>query len=162
MLVRTQNETDRATHTHSLETVDGGACQDTKRNRPSEAHSRPGEGRGRDLSGHRKKLTKRGELTIWGQQREELVRTQKEADRVRHTHFLETTEGLVRTRKETDRATPTHQLEMAEGETCQDTKINRLSDVHSLPRDDRGRNLSEHGKKLAKRGILTSCRWWRE
>src|SRR5947208_2050200 len=101
----TQKETNRARHTHVLETAEGGTCQDTERNRPSEVHSRTGDGRGRDLSGHTKKPTERGSLTSWRWQRE----------------------GLVRTRKETDRASHTHHLEMAEGRTCHDTQRNRPS-----------------------------------
>ena len=97
----TQKETDRETCTHSLETVEG-TCQDTERNRTSDAHSRTGDGRGRCLSGHRKKPTEPRILTLW---RRWMV-------------------GLVRIRKETDRARRTHVLERAEGETCQDTERN--------------------------------------
>src|SRR5205807_1350698 len=56
-LVRTQKEIDQPRHTHFLETAEGGTCQDMERNRPTEAHSLSGDGRGRDLSGHRKKST---------------------------------------------------------------------------------------------------------
>ena len=56
-LVRTGKETARARHTHVLETAEVRTCQDTERNEPSEAHSRPGDGRGRDLSGHGKEQT---------------------------------------------------------------------------------------------------------
>ena len=42
-------------------------------------------------------------------------------------------EGLVRTRKEIDRVRVTHFLETAEGGTCQDTERNRQSEGHSLP-----------------------------
>ena len=69
-LVRTWIETDRPRHTHQLETADGGTCQDTERNWPTEAHSLPGDGRGRELSGHGRKT-----------------------DRPRRTHFLETEDG---------------------------------------------------------------------
>src|SRR5947208_2050197 len=116
----TQKETDRARHTHVLETAEGGTCHDTERNQPSEAYSRPGDSRGRDLSGHRKKPTERGTLTYWRRQRE----------------------GLVRTHKETDRARLTHVLEVAEGRTCQDTERNRPSKSHSPPGDGRGKDLS--------------------
>ena len=68
-LVRTQKETDRARHTHVLETAEGGTCQDTQMNR------------------------RKGALTLWKRQREGLVRTQKETDRARHTHDLKTAEG---------------------------------------------------------------------
>ena len=68
-LVRTENETDRAKGTHTLEPAEGGTCQDTEANRPSETYSQTGDGRARGLSGHRKKLTERGALTNWRQQR---------------------------------------------------------------------------------------------
>jgi hypothetical protein len=63
-LVRVRKETDRARHTHVLETAEGGACQGTERNRPSEVNSRPEYGRGRDLLGHIKKQTERDALTV--------------------------------------------------------------------------------------------------
>ena len=50
--VRTWKETDLARRTHILKTAEGGICQNTERNWPSEAHSRPGDGRVSDLSGH--------------------------------------------------------------------------------------------------------------
>ena len=56
-LVRTWKETDQPRHTHILETASGGYCQDTERNRLSEAHSPTGDSRGRDLSGHGKNPT---------------------------------------------------------------------------------------------------------
>ena len=118
-LVRTLKETDRPRHTHILETAEGGTCQDTERNRPTEAHSPTGDGTGKNLSGHGKKLTDRGALTTWRRQRE----------------------GLVRTRKESDRQGCTHTLETAEGGTCQDTQRNRPTEVHSQTGDSRGRNL---------------------
>ena len=51
----TQKETDRTRHTHFLKAAEGGTCQDAKKTRPSGAHSRSGDGRGRDLSGHGKR-----------------------------------------------------------------------------------------------------------
>ena len=119
-LVRTRKETDRARRTHVLETVEGRTYQDTERNRPSRVHSRPGDSRGRDLSGHRKKPTEQGTLTSWRRQ----------------------TDGLVRTRKETDRTGPTHVLERAVGGTCQDTETNWPSEAHSQTGGSRGRDLS--------------------
>ena len=138
-LVRTWKETDRARPTHILETAEEGTCQDTERNRSSEGHSRPGDGRGRELSGYGKK-TERGPLTSWRWQRE----------------------GLVRTRKETDRPRTTHILETAEGGICQNTERNRLSEAHSRSRDGRGRNLSGHRKKPTEGGTLTNWRRQRE
>ena len=161
-LVRTQKEIDRSRRTHQLETVVGGTSQDTQRNRqrrthfleaaeggtcqdkerirPTKAHSHPGDDRGRDLSGHRKKQTGRSQLTSWRRQRE----------------------GLVRTRKETDRPRRTYNLEGAEGGTCQDTQINRPPEAHSQPGSVRGRDLSGHGKKPTDRGTLTNWRWQKE
>ena len=128
-------------------------------------HSLSGDGRGRVLSGHGKKSTEQpqGALTNWRRQRE----------------------GLVRTRKKVDRARGTHSLETAERGTCQVKERNRSSEEHSLPGDDRrrdlsghekksterghsqtgdegGRDLSGHGKKLTERGALTSWRRHRE
>ena len=121
----TRKEIDRATPTHSLETVEGRTCQDTEGNRPSDAHSPTGDGRRKDLSGHGKKGPKRRALTYWRCQRE----------------------GLVRACKATDRATRTHSLETAEGRTCQNTERNRPRDAHSHPGDGRGTDLSGHGKE---------------
>ena len=56
-LVRIRKEIDRSRSTHFLETAGGGTRQDKERNRPSEGYSLPGDGKGRDLSGHRKKST---------------------------------------------------------------------------------------------------------
>ena len=44
-------------------------------------------------SGDRKKPTEQGALTSWRPHREGQVRTQRETDRARGTHFLETTSG---------------------------------------------------------------------
>ena len=62
-IVKMRKEIDRARHTHILEMADGGTCQDTGRNRPTEVYSLPGDGRGSNLSGHRKKSTKWGIFT---------------------------------------------------------------------------------------------------
>ena len=83
--VRTQKKTNRAKYTHFLEKVERGTCQDMERNRLTEAHSHPGDGIGRDLSGHRKKPTDQGALTSWRQHREEPVRT-REKNQPRETH----------------------------------------------------------------------------
>ena len=139
-IVRTRKEIDQPRRTHILETEEGGNCQDTKRNRPTEAHSHSGDGRGRDLSGHGKKSIDRGALTPWRRQREGLVRTRKGIDRPRHTHKLET----------------------AEAGTCQDTETNRPTKAHSQTGDGRGRDLSGHGKKSTDRGARTSWRRQRE
>ena len=81
-VVRTRKQTDRPRCTHVLNMLEGGTCQDNERNRLIEVHSRPGEGRGRDLSGHGNKPTDQGALTSWRRYRERFVRTQnKPTDR---------------------------------------------------------------------------------
>ena len=123
-LVRTPKEIDRARPTHFLETAEGASCQDMERNRPRQAHSLPGDGRGMGLSGHGKKSTNRWALTLWRRQKEQLVRTLKEIDRAWCTHFLETarSEFSGHGKKSTER--DTHFLEPAEGATCHDTERN--------------------------------------
>ena len=139
-LVSTQEDTDRARLTHTLETAEGRTCQDRERNRPNEVHSLPGDGKGRSLSVHGKKLTERGILTNWKWQREVLVKAQKETDQARRTYSLET----------------------GEGGTCQDTERNRPSKAHSPSGDSRGEDLSGHGEKPTEQGALTNWRWQRE
>ena len=67
-------------------------------------------------------------------------------------------EGQVKTWKETDRARGTHFLDTASGGTSQDTERNRPSEGHSLPGDRIGRDKSGYGKKQTERGALTSWR----
>ena len=168
---------------HILEMAEGGSCQETERNQPSEAHSQTGDGKGRDLSGHINKPTDQGALTSWRRQRDGFVRTRKETDRERCTHKLETVEGgTCQGTERTDRARRTHQLEMTgggtcqgtketdqamrthklEGGTCQDTERNRPSKAHSHAGDGRGRDLSGHGMNVTGRWALTSWRTKRE
>ena len=120
VLVRTREKTDLLRCTHSLDTAEGGTCQDTEINEPTKVHSHSGDGRGRNLSRHGNRPTERGPLTSWRRQRE----------------------GLVKTQKQTDRPRPTHTLEMAGGGTCQDTETNRPTEAHSPTGDGRGRYLS--------------------
>ena len=144
-LVRTHKETDRPRRTHALETAEGGTCQDTQGNRPTEAHSHPADGRGRDFSGHARKQTDRGALTSCRRQREGLVRTRKETDQPSAlTSWRRQREALVRTRKETDRPRRTHILETVEGGTCQDTERKLPSEGHSLPDGHREKAKSGH------------------
>ena len=72
-----------------------GQSQVTEGNRPREGHSLSGDRRGRGKSGHGKKVTKRRALTLWRQQREGQVGTQKETDQARGTHSLEMVEGVT-------------------------------------------------------------------
>ena len=107
--------------------------------RPSEEYSLPGHGRGRELSGHGQKQTERGALTAWRQQREDLSgHKKKSTKRGELTSWRRQREGLVRTQKETNRARGTHFLETAERGTCQDTKRNGSIEEHSHPGDGRG------------------------
>ena len=88
------------------------------------------------MLGHRKKPTNQGALTDWRPQREGQVRTQKETNQPRGTHFLETTKG----------------------ETCQDTERSQPSKGHSISGDHRGGDKSGHRKKPTKQGALTNWR----
>ena len=56
--VRTQKESDQTRGTHSLETTEGGTSQDMEREQPSKGHSLPGDHRGRDNAGHKKKMVR--------------------------------------------------------------------------------------------------------
>jgi len=76
-----RKESNRVRGTYSLETAEGGT-----------------------LSGHRKKATGQGTLTLWRPQKERLVRTWKETDWARGTHFLEATEGGTHQDTERDRS----------------------------------------------------------
>jgi hypothetical protein len=68
-------ESDRAEATDQLDMVEEGACQDTlaERKQQSKRYSQTGDGRGRDLSGHGKKMVDREALTLWRGWRERLV-----------------------------------------------------------------------------------------
>ena len=183
--VRTPKELNRARHTHFLETAEGKTCQDTKRDRtskthspprdhrgrtyqdtegnwPSEAHSLSGDGKGMDLSGHRKRQTERCALTPWRQQRKGFVRTQKETDRARHTHQLDTAEGGTCQDPETDHPSEAHSLPGDGSGRDLSGHRKRPSKAHSHPGDGRGRDLSGHRKKLTKQGTLTNWRRQRE
>jgi len=93
-----------------------------------------------DESGHRKKATEPGVLTLWRQQREEQVKTWEKGDQAKGTHILETTEE----------------------ETGQDTEIKRSSKGHSQSGGRRGRDKSGHRKKATEKGVLTNWRPQRE
>ena len=125
--------------THFLKTAEGETYQDTKRKRPSEEHSLPGDRRGTgqdmvrkgpregrshsedrrggNLSGHAEKATESWPLTFWRLQKE-LIRSQKEDNRAKDTHQLEIEErGAVRTQSESEIARGTHVLERIDGGT---------------------------------------------
>ena len=87
-----------------------------------------------DFSGYEKKVTEQGAHTCWRRQREGLIRSQKESNRVRSTHSLET----------------------AEGGAHQNTERKRLNKGYSLSRDSRGRDISGHRKEATEQEALTS------
>src|SRR6267142_2391385 len=89
-----------------------------------------------DKSGHGKNLTKQGALTNWRAQTDGQVRTQKESDRARGTHFLES----------------------ADGRTSQDMERIQPSKGHSLPGEHRQTDKSGHGKNRTEQGALTDWR----
>ena len=159
-LVRTRKATDRARHTHILETADGGifqdagrnrpskahsltgtgrgVCQDTERNRPSKVHPQTRNSRGWDFSECGKKPSERGALTLWRRQWRDLSGHRKKPRAPTKLGALTSwwqREQLVRTLKETDRAKHTHELETAEGETCQNKERNRPTEAHSRTGD---------------------------
>ena len=134
--VRTRKGTERPRGTHKLESADRWASQDTERNRATEGHSRPGECRSMDKSGHRKEQSDRGALTSWRVQIDGQVRTQKGTERPRGTHILES----------------------ADRWTSQDTERNRATEGHSQTGECRLMDKSGHGKEQSDRGALTTWR----
>jgi len=64
-----------------------------ERKKAMKEDSQTEEYRGRDLSGHGKKASLGGALTLCGAQREGLIRAQKQSELMRGTHILERTEG---------------------------------------------------------------------
>src|SRR6267142_728739 len=82
----------RKRHSHPEEQRRG-TSQNMKRIQADVGHSLAGKHTGRDKSGHRKNLAKRGTLTSWRAQWEGQVRTWKESDQVRGTHFLKSAEA---------------------------------------------------------------------
>ena len=76
----TWKESNQVRGTYKLETIEGKTCQNMQRKQLSKGHSLPGDHRGRDSSGHTKKVTKQGALTGWRPQREGFIRTWKESN----------------------------------------------------------------------------------
>ena len=127
--------------------------------RPTEAHSRTGDGRQRDLSGPRINKTNRGPLTNWRRQTEDLSgHPNNPTDRGPLTVWRRQTERLVRTSKQPNRPRPTHELETADRATSQDTETIRPTEAHSHSGDGRQSDLSEHRNNPTDRGPLTSWR----
>ena len=80
---RTSQDTEKSKGvrgTHGLESTDGQTSQDTQRIRASEGHSRTGERRQTDKSGHAKNPSEQGALTDWRAQTDGQVRTRKESE----------------------------------------------------------------------------------
>src|SRR6266850_1457571 len=102
----------------------------------SEGHSLSGECRQGVKLGHRRNPNKQGTLTNWRVQANRQVRTQKESEQARGTHFL----------KSADRW------------SSQDKEIIQASKGHSLPKEHRQMDKSGHGENLSKQGALTSWR----
>jgi len=81
----------------------------------------------------------------------------KESNRARGTHSLETAErGICQDMERRRMGKSAHYLETAQGGTCQAMETMRPNEMHSLPEDRRGRDLSGHIKKVTERGSLTS------
>src|SRR6266850_2096719 len=134
--VRTRKESKRVRGTHFLESADGRTSQDMEGIRASKGHSRPGKHRRMDKSGHGRNTSKRGALTYWRVQ----------------------TDGQVRTRKESEQARGTHFLESADGWTSQDMEGIRASEGHSRTGERRQTDKSGHGRNPSERGALTNWR----
>ena len=119
-------ETERARETHELSSTDGGVTQDIKRKQERrETHILWGiDGaisqdtrRKRDSEGY-PRTVKRGGM--------EKVRTPRESEMARSTHFLSSEKGWTsQDVKRKERARVTHSLSSEEGGTSQDTKTKR-------------------------------------
>ena len=75
--------------------------------------------------------------------------TGKKGLRTGGTHKLEGAEEQVRTRKESERAKATHFLASAERWTSQDMGQSERSEGHSLSIEGRGRDKSGYGKNAS-------------
>src|SRR6266850_7396990 len=107
------------------------------------------------INGHEKKVSERETLTNWRVHREAKVRTRKESERARATHFLESAsgrtskdtqkkanergtltswrshrEGQVRSWKKREQSEATHLLQSASGGTSEETERQRASEGH--------------------------------
>jgi hypothetical protein len=107
-------------------------------------------------------------LTPWTAQREAQIKTRKETESTRRTHFLESPrEGQIGIRKETEQARGTHFLKISERGTSQHTKeIERASNTHFLDGLKGGTEgqigTSGHAEKVSERELLASWRAPRE
>ena len=156
-------ETDQPRATHQLENAQGGTNQDTETIRPTEAHSLPEDRTGRDKSGHGKNTTDRAHSPTRGRTwRDKSGHRKNPIDRGPLTNWRPHREVQIRTWKESDRPRPTHFLETEQGGTSQDTEIIRPTEAHSRPGDRTGRDKSGHGKNPTDRGPLTLWRPHRE
>jgi len=126
--VGTWKESEPARGTHVLKSAEEGPSQDNNRMRVCQGHSLPGECKGRDNSGRRKKASESGKLTnCRSRGRDESGQRKKRANQ-EHSHPVERggREGLVRTAKEREQARGTHWhgLESAEGHVRTPRKAN--------------------------------------
>jgi hypothetical protein len=87
-------------------------------------------------------------LTSWRVQRERCVKSAKEDEQARGTHFLESAEGAMHQVSERGQASQEHSLpeEPREG---QDSKMKPASKGSSPTGERRGRDKSRHEEKLA-------------
>ena len=162
-----KNETERRALT-SWRRQREGLVRTRKIKRPSDVHSLPGDGRGKDLSGRTRKATDRATRTHQLETEDGGICQDAESNRLSEAHshsgnvrgtnlsgyekkqterraltrWKRQREGLVMTRKATDQETRTHTLETAEGGTCKDTERSRPSNAHSLSGDGRGKDVS--------------------
>ena len=136
-----------------------GGLVGTRKERPGEKHSRPGDGKVSDLSGQGKKATERGALTLWRCRGGDLSGHGKESDRERDHSLPGDGRGRHLSghgKKATKRGT--HVLETAEGAICQHMERKRPREGHSPSGNGRGMNLSGYSTKATEQGPLTSCR----
>jgi hypothetical protein len=126
-LVRRAKESQPARHTHFLLSVERGTGQDNKRKPANEGHSPTVERTARDWLGQLKPANQRGALTNCRAQSEGLIRTAKEGQPARVTHFLSS----------------------AERGTCQDCEIEPASQLHSRPVERRARDWSRQRNKTS-------------
>jgi len=128
-LVRTWKANKPERDTHLLERAEVGIGQNIESKQASKGHSLAGKGRGWDWSGQGKQTSQQGTLTSWRGQRL----------------------GLVRTWKANKLARDTHLLERAEVGIGQNMESKQASKGHSLAREGRGWDWSEHeANKLAR------------
>ena len=114
-----------------------GLVRTRKIKRPSDVHSLPGDGRGKDLSG----------------------RTRKATDRATRTHQLETEDGGICQDAESNRLSEAHSHSGNVRGTNLSGHEKKQTERRGLTNWKRQRDLSGHGKKQTERRALTLWRW---